>query len=238
MENFDASMDETVMGATAKAPKKKQAKSNTPTTDINLAALAMRVAAKWADYPQLELIGLTQADFATDATAFNTLVQQRVVEMNTRPNTTKSVKELEADIAKGMKAIRGYLFEIYEDQKVATSHYTDFGLEKKGAAWKLPTDQQRLISALATIKTSIAAYNLGAKKFGTTFWTKLETDYTAAVAAGIANDGASSATVSNKEILKASIINNLTAIRYLIRANYMQTYNGVLRDFGFQKEKA
>ena len=238
METNLVPTDETVMGATAKAPKKKQAKSNTPTTDINLAALAVRVAAKWADYPQLELVSLTQADFAADATQFNTLVQQRVVEMNTRPNTTLSVKELEASIAKGMTAVRGYLFEVYEDQKAAATHYADFGLEKKGSAWKLPTDQQRLISALATIKTSIVSYNFGSKKFGTTFWTKLETDYTQAVANSITNDGAASTTVSSKEILKARIITNLTALRYLIRANYMQTYNGVLRDFGFQKEKA
>ena len=228
----------TITPATApKVVKRVQKKSNTPTTDINLAAVAVRVAAKWSDYPHISLMHTTQTDFAATAAQFNDFIQQRVDEMNTRPTMTRSIKELTADIKLGLKMVRGYLLEKYEDEKLAMSYYPDFGLEKKGTAWVFPADQQRALSALKAIKKGLVTHGFGSKKFGTTKFTQLETDYTNAVNTAVINDGMASATVSNKEVMKKNIKMVLISIRFAIRAHYPDTYTGILRDFGFQKEK-
>lgn len=217
--------------------KKVNKKSNTPTNDINLAAVALRVAAKWSDYPHITLMHTAQTDFSATATQFNNYVQQRLDEMNTRPTTTRSIKELTSDTKMALQMVRGYLLEKYENQKLAISYYPDFGLEKKGSAWILPFDQQKLLSALKTIKKGLVTHGFGSKKFGTTKFTQLETDLTDAINMAVSNDGSSSATVSNKEVIKKDIKTVLTSLRFAIRAHYPDTYAGILRDFGFQKEK-
>jgi hypothetical protein len=243
--NYPIPMDEIISNSTpntltttTNAPVvKKVYKSNTPTNDINLAALGLRVANKWAAYPQITLLFIAQADFLTKATQFNTFIQQRITEQQTRPMTTRTTRELEADIKLGLKIVRGYLFEKYKDLNKAKIYYPDFGLEKKDKIWVFPTDQQRAIAALGTIKTSIIAHGFGNKDYGTAFWTAMKTDYTTTVQTAISNDGSSSNTVSQKEVLKKELKTAMAALRNAIRANYPDTANGVLRDFGFQKEK-
>ena len=217
---------------------KKTVRSNTPTDDINLAALGMRVANQWAAFPQLTLMFITQADFLQQATDFNALIQQRVLEQQTRPTTTRTTKQLLAEINLGLKVVRGYLLEKYKDATKAKIYYPDFGLEKKGKVWVLPTDQQRILIAIRTAKAGTLTHGFGTKSFGTTFWNTMETNYTNAVQSAFGNDGSSSNTVAQKEVMKKDIKKTLTAVRNAIRANYPDTYNGMLRNFGFQKEKA
>jgi hypothetical protein len=232
------SMPNTGTSGAANSPAKKTKRSNTPNDDINLAALSVRVANKWASYPTVTLSHLAQADFLTKATQFDALIQQRILEQQARPTTTRTTRELTAEIKVGLKIVRSYLFEKYKDNAKAKQFYPDFGLEKKGNVWVFPTDQQRVLTALKTIKTGLITHGLGTKSCGTTYWTNLETNYNATVQAAIANDGASSNTVSQKELLKKEIKAAMTSLRFAIRANYPDTFNGVLRDFGFQKEKA
>ncbi len=219
------------------AAKKIQHKSNIPTTDINTAALAVRVGAKLADYPDIVLPYMSLSVFQTKADTLLNLVQTRADEQNTRPVLTQNIKEVTEEIKKGIKAIRGYLFEKYEDDKKAVSYYKEFGLEKKGNNWQLPNDQQNMMLALKTIKKGITTHGFGTKKFGTAKFTQLETSYIAIVNSAVSSDGASSMTVSNKEVLKKELKTFMTSIRYMVRAHYPDTYLSVLRDLGFQKEK-
>ncbi len=218
--------------------KRVTKKSSVPVDDVNFAALGLRVAATWATYPNLKLLYVTQQAFSTKTTQLDTFVQQRISEQQARPTKTVSLKDLTVEAKFGIKIVRGYLLETFKDAKKAAQHYLDFGLEKKNDAWSLPTDQQRLALALRTIKQSITTYGYDAKDYGLTYWTDLEANYTAALADAISSDGNSSNTVNQKDVLKKEIKDIMVSLRFLIRANYPSTYAGVLRDFGFQKEKA
>lgn len=220
-----------------KSTVRKNKKSQTPTDDINLAALALRVANKWADYPNLNLIFINQADTLLKAQAFNTLVQQRVIEIQNRPTVTRSVQEIITDVKFGISIVRNYLLEKYKDKPKAMSYYTDFGLEKKNKTWAFPTDQQRLLVALNQTKQGIITHGFVQKDYGTAFWTTAEADLTAAIQNSISSDGSSATTVSQKEQIKQELKQIMTSLRFVIRANYPTTYNAILRDFGFQKEK-
>ena len=220
-----------------KTTAKRTSRSNTPNDDINLAAVALRTAQKWADYPQITLILYNQADFLAKSTQFNVLVQQRVVEQQNRPTLTRSTKQLEADIKVGLKVVRGYLFEKYKDETKARMYYPDFGLENKGKFWSFPTDQQRILVALQTLQTGIVTHGFNGKDFGTNFWSDLATNYATAIQTAVTNDGNSSTTVFQKETLKKDIKAIMVALRGVIRGNYGTAAHAILRDLGFQKEK-
>lgn len=236
-EAIEANPPPVAVASVAKSIAKKNTRSNTPKDDINLAAVAVRVARKWADYPQITLIMYNQADFLSKANEFNTLVQQRVVEQQTRPGLTRTTKQLEAEIKFGLQIVRGYLLEKYKDLKKAKSYYADFGLEHKGKLWEYPKDQQHILSALTTTQTGIVTHGFNSKDFGTAFWTDLATNYADAIQTAITNDGSSSTTVFQKENLKKEIKAIMVALRGVIRGNYGTGANAILRDLGFQKEK-
>lgn len=218
--------------------KKTSKRSSVPVDDINFAALSLRVATAWAAYPQVKLLHITQASFASKAAQLDALVQQRIAEQQSRPVTTISLKQLSTDARFGIKIVRSYLLERYKDEKKAAQHYLDFGLERKSNTWVLPVDQQRLLASLRTIKVSIVTYGFDAKDFGLQFWTDMEANYNAALQDSILHDGSSSTTVNQKDVLKKELKSIMTSLRLTIRANYPDTYTGILRNFGFQKEKA
>ena len=219
------------------APRRMQRKSNVATDAINKAALAKRVALNLVNYPDIVVGYMDLATFTAKAADYSDLVQIRSAEINSRPTLTSNIKNVIAEAKKGITAIRGYLFEKYEDQKKVVTYYPDFGLIKKGTSWQLPTDQQGMISAFIAIKKGIITHGFGTKKFGTAKFTTLQTEYTAAVNIAIAQDGTSSLNVANKDLLAEEIEMFLTSIRYIVRGQYPKTYTSILRDLGFQKEK-
>ena len=219
------------------AAKKTNRKTNTPTDAINHAALAKRVAQNLVNYPNVAVGYMDLAVFTNKVTDYAAAVQARVDEQNARPILTQSIKELLSNTKKALKAVRGYLYEKYEDEKKAISFYPDFGLEKKGTIWSLPTDQQGIISAFKTLKKGLTKHGFSTKKFGMTLFTQLETDYLAAVNSAVSNDGSSSITVANKDALSKEINVYLTSVRFIVRGQYPTSYSSVLRDLGFQKEK-
>lgn len=221
----------------AKVVAKKTTRSNTPQDDINLAAVALRVAQNLVNYPQITLIMYNQADFLASATQFHALVQQRVIEQQSRPTLTRTTRQLQADIKTGIKVIKGYLFEKYKDDAKAISYYADFGFEKKGKTWTYPTDQQHILSAFNTTKAAILTHGFDTKSFGTAYWTALATNYAASVQSAVSSDGTSSTTVFQKETLKKELKAIMVALRGVVRANYGAGANAILRDLGFQKEK-
>jgi hypothetical protein len=238
METNTVEKSNIILDTTVVASKKSSHKSNKPTSDINNAMLAVRVGIKLDDYPDIEVPYMDKPTYKAKSADFLDLVEVRVDEKNVRPVLTKTLKEIASEVKKGIRAIRGYLFEKYEDNKKAISFYKDFGLEKKGKVWLLPTDQQHLLSAFKTIKKGLLTHGFGTKKFGTAKFTQLETAYEITLNSAIATDGTSSMTVSQKETLKKEINMYLTSVRFIVRAHYPDTYMSVLRDLGFQKEKA
>jgi IS1 family transposase len=184
------------------------------------------------------LINYSQVDFLATTTQFNALIQQRLAEQQIRPTLTRTTKDLNNDIKMGVRVVRNYLFEKYKDENIARSYYTDFGIEYKNKSWKFPTDQQYILIALNKAKAGVITHGFGNKDYGTAFWTTLEASYTAIVQTAITSDGSSSTTVFQKNTLKKEIQTVMTALRNVIRGNYGAGANAVMRDLGFQKEKA
>ena len=88
---------------------------------------------------------------------------------------------------------------------------------------------------LDIIIAAIASEGFGAKKYGTTFWTQMKTDYTAQWKKANTTDGIVSTDVGNKNQLKEELTEALESIINLIKANYPKTWEGELRNWGYLK---
>lgn len=215
-------------------PKTKKT-GNVPLKDINLGTLANSVATKWKATPAITLIWMPQTTFSTKAAAFNQELSTRLETGSSRPQITKKLNDLDAKIDSALPYIKGYLLELFKDAD--TSYYPSFGIEYKKNRYGFPKDRNEKLAALQLMVKAIAANKLGAKEFGTAFWTGIETEYKTLAGKATTTDGTVSDLVGNKNELKKELTKVLNSLIKVIQGNYPDTYKAELRDWGFQKEK-
>jgi len=85
---------------------------------------------------------------------------------------------------------------------------------------------------------SIAAEGFGNEKFGTTFWTDIQTAYTTALSQASSTTGTVSGKVATKNERKDAITTVLVSLLKVLEGNYPNEdeYKGVIRQWGWKKE--
>ena len=84
---------------------------------------------------------------------------------------------------------------------------------------------------------AIDADGFGNEEYGNTFWRDMQTNYSAALDAAGATAGNVSTKVAGKNRLKKDIKNVLNSLLLVLKGNYPDTYPGVYREWGWQKER-
>lgn len=218
----------------ATTPAKKVNKTSPlPTKDNDFGNLCTAVSDKWESIPALTLLFITQPQFKTKALLFNTTLASRQQAGGDRSPITVQLDNNDAVIDKGISGIKTYLKDKYEGD--ATSYYSQFGIEKKGAAYKFPIDRNKRKDLLDIIIAAIASEGFGAKKYGTAFWTQMKTDYTTQLKKANTTDSKVSSSVGSKNTLKDELTEALESVIHLIKANYPKTWEAELRNWGFLK---
>ncbi len=217
-------------------PAKKPArKSTVPKSDIDLSVVATKVVAKWAENDWLKIQWITQAEFEAAVTHYTAELSQRMQSGSSRPAITASLRKLETQLDKGVKYVKHYLFEKYDDD--AKDHYHAFGLVKIGKAIMLPRDQNQKVEALALTLKAIIAEDFNDKPYGKTFWLEKSAAYNALLSEASAIDGDVASLVGNKNQHRNSLTRVLNSVILALRANYPDNYAAEIRSWGFQKEK-
>ena len=147
------------------------------------------------------------------------------------------LRQLDTKINNSIKYLKGYLDEKYDTDAQVVAKYGQFGIDKIGSVYKMPTDRNARRSALGKIVAALAAEGFGTKKYGTAYWTPIITQYNALCSQAVTTDGAVSVQVGNKTAYKKQIRQALSALHALIKIQNPDNYKAVLRSWGFQKEK-
>lgn len=224
----------TPIGGDVPTPTKVNKKGKLPTKDNDFGNLCTKVNDKWKTLPALTLLYITQAQYDAKSLLFNSTLAARQKAGGDRSPITVQLKNSDANIDKAISAIKGYLKEKYEGD--AASYYSLFGIEKVGKNYELPTDRDKRKDTLDIIIAAIASEGFGTKKYGTAFWTQMKTDYTTQYKKANTTDGSVSTGVGNKNELREELTEVLESIINLVKANYPKTWEGELRNWGFQKE--
>jgi hypothetical protein len=224
--------DETTLPDEGAKPTKK---GNVPIADINFGAVTTDVAIKWKASPKITLIWTDAAKFSTKSIAYNQELSNRNNVGSSRPQITQRLKQLDASIDGSLTYVKSYLLELYK--VAATSYYPSFGIEYKPTKYFFPKDRNKRSESLRLMVAAIDANGLGAKEFGTAFWTGIKTEYDTLLGKATATDGTVSTKVSSKNELKKELKKTLNSLIMLIQGNYPDTYKAELRSWGFQKEK-
>ena len=208
-----------------------------PRKDADIGTLATSTSAKWASDPTLTLKWITQKEYDQATIRFNAKLAARLAAGGDRPGKTISLKRANEAIDKGENSVKKYIGKKYEDDpEQAKAQYAIFGLVKEGKNYTLPADNDKRKLALPMMLAGVAAQGFGSEKYGTAFWTQAIADYNAALTASTETTKKITETVSEKDNDKALIVKVQKALPLLIEANFPDTFEAVLREWGWIRE--
>jgi hypothetical protein len=207
-----------------------------PKKDNDFDQLCRQVSAKWTTAPDFVLRYITQADFERKVSDYGSTLNSKQRVSGDRPSLTQELALSDAEIEKGVTAVKLYLREKYE--KKASAFYAAFGIvykTKKG--YVFPYDRNKRLNCLLLAKTAIVTEGFSDKKYGAVFWSELYERYKTLTIEAIVTDGDISHKVGSKNLLRAELEEVLNSLILLIRAHFPQTAAAELRNWGFQKDK-
>lgn len=224
------------LNTTTELGTKPVRKGKLPQADIDLADVVKKVSEKWTATPEIKLIWTTAAEFAAKATEYQSTLDSRLEKGAIRPGVTQAIRKLDRKMDDAVVYVKNYLLEKYKKESFK-SHFASLGIEQRGRNFQLPRDQNKRAAALKIMIKGIATHGLGAKEFGTAFWTTLKTEYEAQLQLAFTTDSAVSKKVGEKNLHKEYIVKVLNALIFVLRGNYPDAYQEELRTWGFHKEK-
>lgn len=206
-----------------------------PTKDADLATVAKAADDKWATIPTLILLWITEPAFKALVISFTSNRTARLAAGGSREAQTYTLKDVNKQIDAGVKEVKAYLRKKFK--QADTAQYARYGIEKTGTGTYLfPKDNDKRLEAIPLMQAAIIADGFGAEEFGTTFWTGVNTNFTAAYTATTSTTKNISKKVAGKDADKAQIIKVLKSLIKLIEANYPDTSDAELRNWGFIKQ--
>lgn len=223
----------TTINGTAK-PKNKS-KSNIPSTDSDFLALAKIVADKWKTTPDFKLTWIDEPTFKTLVDGYATNLGNRLSAGSGRSIQTQTLAQTNKQIDEAVESVKAYLIKKFKKENAA-ARYTNYGIIKENGNYRLPKDNDKRLTALPLMASAITADGFDKEEFGTSFWKNITNTFTAA----LKNTTDTARNISNKAAIKTTdkekIHKIIIAIKHLIYANYPDTSDKTLREWGFIKQ--
>ncbi|TGE21284.1 hypothetical protein E5K00_13400 [Hymenobacter aquaticus] len=217
----------------AKPVKSAKRANQLPTNAIALAEVATNAAKAWQSSELPGLLWLTKADFASQAAAFADSRDEADAAGDARTPQSKRLKTLDTLLDKSLRYVKGYLAEANDDK---TAYYGEFGIEKSGSTYRLPKARPERVKALGKLLKALKAHKFDKNKYGTAHWEPLVTEYKQLVQDSTDTSGERSGKVSTKDQGEEQVRKALRALIHHIKAQFPDTFEAKLREFGFQKE--
>jgi hypothetical protein len=228
-------MSTSATGSDATAPTTKTVRrtAQLPNKAVPLGNLATTVAGKWQASPLPPLLWLTKDDFAALVADFVASHKEAAAVGNARSPQSKRLKALDKKLNDGLCYVKGYLAEEYDDHE---AYYGEFGIEKAGKKYLLPAGRPERVEAVGNLLAALRKHKFDKKKYGIAHWQPLYDEYAALVADTTEVKGQRSGLVGAKDRGAEQVRKGLRSIIHHVKANYPDTWEEVLRGFGFQKE--
>ncbi len=221
-------------GGTGKKPVKAR---NIPKADADFKDVAQAVADSWLANPDITLRYKKAGDFKTEVTDFAKGLASRITTGSLRPGQTSTLNQLDEQIDAAVGKVKTYIEKKYEDGD-PQAQYARFGIIKENRRYIISADRNNRLPALQQMIDSIAAEGFGNEKFGTAFWTDIQTAYTTALSQASTTTGNVSGKVATKNERKDAITTVLVSLLKVLEGNYPNEdeYKGVIRQWGWKKE--
>jgi hypothetical protein len=143
---------------------------------------------------------------------------------------------LELKIKKGVKGVKTNLLIKYGEDKYK-SYFPSVGFTKvSGNYYSVPLKTESCKASLQILLTGLVLNEITKGEFGLEYWQEIYDNYVSNTNLKSSKKGSVSGIINKRDILKAKVIKTLSAIIMSIKLYFPDTYESVLREWGFQKE--
>ena len=206
-----------------------------PYKNAEIAALGVRVVTVWANHPTLDLGWITQTDAVTLTTNYRSMILQTSQSEGSERVKVQTMRELDEIINSNLSYLK-QLIGIEYGKHALSSHYVNFGIKKENGGYVIPRDRDDRIEALRLMVSELATAPFSGSTYGLAFWQNILTQYEAAKDDLELETMKLSGDVTDKSKLKNEVLKLLKSMKHLIMALYPDTFERVLRDFGYLDE--
>lgn len=207
-----------------------------PQADIDLKDLSKNVAKNWLLNPDITLKWKKASDFQNNVNSFETELSSRKATGSVLPGQANALKQLDKQIDTGVSEVKVYIRQKFKKENFQ-AQYARYGITKEGKDFIVNRDRNNRLEALKLMVTAVEADGFGNEEYGTAFWTGMQTNYSAAIDAAGNTAGDVSTKVAGKNRMKKEIKKVLSSLLLVIKGNHPDDYQGVYRDWGWQKER-
>lgn len=226
--------DDATGGGTTPPVKPKRTRA-LPESDVDFMDVAKAVAASWLTNTAITLLWKTSADFEKQVLDYASSLGSRMSTGSERPAQTLTLKQLDEKVNEAVTEVKVYIEKKYKKAN-AQPQFARFGIVKENTTFRFSKDRNNRKAAFELMIAAIAADGFGGEEYGTAFWTTLQADYAAALAAASTTTGDVSEKVATKNQQKKAITKVLTHLLFVLRGNYPDTYKEMYRKWGWKKE--
>jgi hypothetical protein len=209
---------------------------NIPEADVDFMDLAKNVATNWLANPAITLVWKVAADFQKEVNAYETELTSRKSAGSVLPGQALTLKQMDRQIDVAVSDVKIYIQRKFKKAN-AEAQYARYGITRQNKSFIISRDRNNRRDALKLMITAIDADGFAGEEYGTAFWTGMQTNYSAAIDAAGTTAGNVSTQVAGKNKLKGNIKTVLNSLLLVLKGNYPETYPGVYRDWGWQKER-
>ena len=209
---------------------------NIPAADVDFMDLSKNVATNWLANAAITLVWKTPADFQKLVNSYETELTSRKSTGSVLPGQALTLKQMDKQINDAVKDVKVYIQRKFKKAN-ADAQYARYGITREYKTFIINRDRNNRRDALKLMIAAIDADGFGPEEFGTAFWTGMQTNYSAAINAAGTTAGDVSIKVAGKNRLKKEIKTVLNSLLLVLKGNYPDTYPGVYRDWGWQKER-
>ncbi len=223
----------TTGGSTAPKPN---ATAAIPAADVDFMDVSKAVSATWLATPDITLVWKKSGDFDKQAQDFAVSISSRKATGSLRPGQSFTLRQSDGQIDVAVREVKVYIERKFKTTG-AVAQFARYGIIKEGTQYRMSRDRNNRKEALKLMIDAIAADGFAAEEYGTAFWTDMQTNYSNALTASGNTSGDVSGKVATKNQQKIAIRNVMTALQFVLRGNYPDTFKEVYRDWGWQKER-
>jgi len=231
-------MDFENASAAQKAPEDnptKSRKGRLPSSLANIISTSRASHAKWVE-SGLTLSWTTPAEFEQKVIKLDEAEIAKSESKTKRSPIANELTQLNNLIDGKVGNLKGNLIGKF-GHRDASSHYSRFGIERKGKAYLMPRGSDERKRALDMLVTAFDEYEMPNTEYGKDFWVDINTRYNALIENSSNSAGLISQKVAEKNILIEEILMTMNSLISLTKANFPRTWQSELRAWGFQKEK-
>jgi hypothetical protein len=206
-----------------------------PKGDINMIRVYKTLKPQW-DETKLPLQWTSKTEADTKFNSFETTFDNRTRKGASRSSITGDLSRMDKEIDKSIEYIKSRLREQYNSIERAREFYPEFGIVKE-RSYKLPADRESRVEALKRTTDAVIKFNFPGTAYDGDYWRNISAKYELLHSQAIATDGNVSGNVGTLNAYRDYARKFYACFVLLVKANYPDSWNGKLRDFGFQKEK-